>query len=131
MTTESAKAAKARYDAKTARYFSLKLNRNTDGELIKHLEQQESIQAYLKQLIRNDMKKGESTMKTYRIKPEFIELWGPDASEETILTEDEIKTQAEYAEIPLDEIMNQVYPDTPSEVWWYQKMAEKENRYHH
>lgn len=70
-------------------------------------------------------------MQTYRIKPEFIELWGPDASEETILTEDEIKTQAEYAETPLDEIMNQVYPDTPSEVWWHQKMAEKENRYHH
>lgn len=57
MTTESAKAAKARYDAKTARYFSLKLNRNTDGEIIEHLEHQESIQAYLKRLIREDMKR--------------------------------------------------------------------------
>lgn len=59
MTTESAKAAKARYDAKTARYFSLKLNRNTDGEIIEHLEHQESIQAYLKRLIREDMKREE------------------------------------------------------------------------
>ena len=57
MTSESAKAAKARYDAKTARYFSLKLNRNTDSEIIEHLEHQESIQAYLKKLIREDMKK--------------------------------------------------------------------------
>ena len=57
MTTEAAKAAKAKYDAKTARYFSLKLNRNTDNELIEHLEHQESIQAYLKRLIREDMKK--------------------------------------------------------------------------
>lgn len=57
MTTEAAKAAKAKYDAKTARYFSLKLNRNTDNELIEHLEHQESIQTYLKCLIREDMKK--------------------------------------------------------------------------
>ena len=57
MTTEAARAAKTRYDAKTARYFSLKLNRNTDGELIDHLEQQESVQAYIKRLIREDMKR--------------------------------------------------------------------------
>ena len=61
MTTESAKAAKAKYDAKTARYYSLKLNQNTDADLIQHLEQQESIQGYLKRLIRNDMKE-EKTM---------------------------------------------------------------------
>lgn len=58
MTTEAAKAAKAKYDAKTARYFSLKLNRNTDKDIIDILEQQESIQAYLKRLIREDMSKG-------------------------------------------------------------------------
>ena len=57
MTTEAAKAAKAKYDAKTARYFSLKLNRNTDKDIIETLEQQESIQAYLKRLIREDMKR--------------------------------------------------------------------------
>ena len=57
MTTEAAKAAKAKYDAKTARYISLKLNRNTDRDLIEHLEQQESIQAYIKRLIREDMKR--------------------------------------------------------------------------
>lgn len=57
MTTEAAKAAKARYDAKTARYISLKLNVNTDAELIRHLEQQENVQGYLKRLIREDMKK--------------------------------------------------------------------------
>ena len=57
MTTEAAKAAKARYDAKTARYISLKLNRNTDRELIEHLERQQSIQSYIKKLILEDMKK--------------------------------------------------------------------------
>ena len=57
MTTESAKAAKARYDAKTAKYISLKLNRNTDSELIEYLEHQQNIQGYLKNLIREDMKK--------------------------------------------------------------------------
>lgn len=58
MTTDAAKAAKARYDSKTARYFSLKLNTNTDKDILKHLESQdEKIQTYLKRLIREDMKK--------------------------------------------------------------------------
>ena len=57
MTTEAAKAAKARYDAKTAKYLSLKLNTNTDKDLIEHLAKQENIQGYLKRLIREDMEK--------------------------------------------------------------------------
>ena len=57
MTTESAKAAKARYDSKTAKYYSLKLNQNTDRDLIEHLAKQENTQGYLKQLIREDMKR--------------------------------------------------------------------------
>lgn len=57
MTTDAAKAAKARYDAKTARYVSMKLNMNTDKDIIQRLDQEPSIQAYLKRLIREDMKK--------------------------------------------------------------------------
>lgn len=57
MTSDAKKAAKARYDAKTARYISLKLNRNTDREIIEHLERQQSIQAYIKKLVLEDMKK--------------------------------------------------------------------------
>lgn len=44
-------------DKKNARCFSLKLSRNTDKELIEHLEQQQNIQAYIKELIRQDMKR--------------------------------------------------------------------------
>lgn len=44
-------------DRKNARCFSLKFSRNTDKDIIAHLEQQESIQAYIKRLIREDMKK--------------------------------------------------------------------------
>ena len=44
-------------DQKNARFFGLKLSRTTDKDMIDHLEQQESIQAYLKRLIREDMKK--------------------------------------------------------------------------
>ena len=44
-------------DQKNARFFGLKLSRTTDKDLIEHLEAQESIQTYLKQLIREDMQK--------------------------------------------------------------------------
>ena len=56
MTTEAQKTAQAKYDAKTAKYYSMKLNQNTDRDMIEHLEQQESFQAYIKRLIREDMK---------------------------------------------------------------------------
>lgn len=57
MTTEAAKAAKAKYDAKTARYVSLKLNSNTDKDILSRLESEPNIQAYIKRLIRDDIGK--------------------------------------------------------------------------
>ena len=39
------------------RYFSLKLMRSTDEELIAKLEEQESIQGYIKDLIRKDVER--------------------------------------------------------------------------
>lgn len=44
--------AKARYDAKTAVYFSLKLNRNTDGDLIAALVAAPNKQALIKEALR-------------------------------------------------------------------------------
>ena len=57
MVTEAKRAAKAKYDAKTARYISLKLNKNTDADLIGRLEKETNIQSYIKRLIREDIKK--------------------------------------------------------------------------
>ena len=57
MTTEAAKAAKARYDAKTAVFISIKLNRNTDKEIIEYLERQDSKQGVIKQALLDYMKK--------------------------------------------------------------------------
>jgi len=48
-------------DRKNARCFSLKFSRNTDRELIEHLEHQESIQAYIKALILKDMQEKKET----------------------------------------------------------------------
>ena len=50
-------------DQKTSRFFGLKLNRNTDKDLISQLEQQANIQEYLKKLIREDMKRNGGTEK--------------------------------------------------------------------
>lgn len=49
--------AKSRYDARTAVYVSLKLNRNTDAELIARLETEPNKQAYIKALIRADIER--------------------------------------------------------------------------
>ena len=108
MRTEATKAAKARYDAKTAKYYSLKLNTNTDREMIEHLAKQENVQGYLKELIRKDMK-GAKPM-TYKIKPEFLDLWGSDATEDTIITEDDLEMITRgWDKTPAD-VMDQLIP---------------------
>ena len=56
MKTETrGKTAKERYDKKTAVWISLKLNRKTDPDIIKKLENAENKQGYIKALIRQDL----------------------------------------------------------------------------
>jgi len=95
-------------DKKNTRFYGLKLNRNTDAALIKWLDSQESVQGYLKQLIRVDMK-GDNTME-YRIKPEYLDLYGDEATTETTLTADEIDSLAADWEKPVEELLDQLIP---------------------
>ena len=44
--------AKERYDAKTAARISLKLNKGTDSDILKRLDEVPSKQGYIKNLIR-------------------------------------------------------------------------------
>ena len=54
------KQAQAKYDAKNTRKFTIKLNRNTDADLINYLEAQPAIQAAIKEALREKIKKGHS-----------------------------------------------------------------------
>ena len=46
-----------RYDAKSARHYSLKLNNATDAELIQRLEAVSSVNGYIRRLIREDIER--------------------------------------------------------------------------
>jgi len=54
--TEAKRRAIKKYDAKTTRQIHLKLNLNTDADILEHLDQQENVQGYIKDLIRKDMR---------------------------------------------------------------------------
>lgn len=54
-------------DQKTSRFFGLKLNRNTDGAIIEHLEAQENKQEYIKTALLTMMNKESAGCKPYRI----------------------------------------------------------------
>lgn len=56
MATEAQKRAVRKYDAKNTRQYHLKLNLTTDADIIEHLAGLESVQGYIKALIRADMK---------------------------------------------------------------------------
>lgn len=55
MTTEARKKANKRYDDNNTVQFKMKLNKNTDKDILERLDNVESKQAYIKRLIREDM----------------------------------------------------------------------------
>ena len=54
--TDAKREAIKRYDAANTKQIHLKLNRNTDAELIAWLESKGNVQGYIKDLINFDMK---------------------------------------------------------------------------
>lgn len=57
MATEAQRKAQAKYDARTAKYISLKLNIKTDADLIDLLQKQENVQGFIKSLIRSELQR--------------------------------------------------------------------------
>ena len=55
MATKAQIKASNKYNQANIRQVKLNLNRKTDADIIKHLESQESIQGYIKELIRKDI----------------------------------------------------------------------------
>jgi len=55
--------SKERYDARTAVYISLKMNKGTDADILRRLEEVPSKQGYIKELIRADIAKDEISTK--------------------------------------------------------------------
>lgn len=57
MISEAQKTADARYKAANTKQFKFVLNKNTEPDLIAHLESIDNVQGYIKSLIRADMLK--------------------------------------------------------------------------
>lgn len=53
--TEAQKRASAKYDKKNTRTFCIKLNYNTDADLIRLLETHDNIQGYIKQVLEGEL----------------------------------------------------------------------------
>ena len=57
MATEARRRAVKKYDKTHTKQVHLKFNLESDADILNHLEQKENVQGYIKQLIREDMKK--------------------------------------------------------------------------
>lgn len=55
MSTEAAKKASRKYDQNNTKMISVKLNKNTDQEILEHMEHIQNKQQYIKNLIRGDI----------------------------------------------------------------------------
>ena len=56
MTTEAQKRAVRKYDKTHTKQFLLKLNLQTDSDIIEHFERLDNVQGYIKELVRRDIK---------------------------------------------------------------------------
>ena len=54
--TEAQKRARLKYEAKNTVQVKMKLNTNTDADILKKLDSVPNKQGYIKQLIRDDLK---------------------------------------------------------------------------
>lgn len=52
--------AKARYDAVNTKHIGVKFNVKTDADIIARIQQEESVQGYIKRLIREDIARSAS-----------------------------------------------------------------------
>ena len=59
MATDAQIKAQAKYDAENTRQVHLKLNRNTDKDVLERLDDVPSKQGYIKRLIREDLERKE------------------------------------------------------------------------
>lgn len=57
MATKAQIKASNKYDKENTKQISLRLNKKTDADILEHLETVGSKQGYIKELIRQDMKK--------------------------------------------------------------------------
>ena len=57
MTSEAQKRAVLKYDAANTKQIHLKLNLQTDSDILARLQEVDSIQGYIKRLIRDDIAK--------------------------------------------------------------------------
>jgi len=57
MTSEAQKRANAKYDAANTIQVHMKLNKATDADIIERLRTISNVQGYIKDLIRQDMKR--------------------------------------------------------------------------
>ena len=55
MVSDAKRRANAKYDSENTKQIKLKLNVNTDADILKKLALVESIQGYIKALIRKDI----------------------------------------------------------------------------
>lgn len=46
-----------RYAAKAIRRYAININRNTDADILEHLEKLDNVQGYIKALIRSDLER--------------------------------------------------------------------------
>lgn len=91
-------------DQKNSRFFGLKLSRNTDADIIAFLESQGNIQAYLKELIREDIGYPKSTQEELdAFIAEKLSEAGADAKP---------MTGSEMAKM-LDPLIDLLWPDIP------------------
>lgn len=134
MVSEAQKRASEKYKKENTKQYKLMLSLKYDADIIAMLDSVGNRQGYLKSLIRADIAransektKEEETMKKYTIKPEYLDLWGSEADENTVITEEDVARFAHDWETSEDELKSQLIPVRANSEQPAQKIIMKED----
>lgn len=66
-------------------------------------------------------------MKTYKIKPEYLDRWGEDATDDTVITEEQVEHFAREWGMKAWELQDQLIPEDGEYRFWFAAQRDRED----
>lgn len=111
--TDAQRKAIRKYNTANTRQISLNFSLNYDADILAQLDSVPNKQGYIKELIRADIAGSaqNAPTQTYHIKPEYLSMWGEDATEDTVIDQTELERLAAEWGAEIDDLKDQLIPD--------------------
>lgn len=103
------------YNATHIKQIKFNFSLQYDADILAKLDSVPNKQGYIKELIRADIAAHSTAQnapeQSYHIKPEYLSMWGEDATEDTVIDQAELERLATEWGAEIDDLKDQLIPD--------------------